>query len=112
MRTNVDAGPLEDASGPARHLATQREPHEREPPRDLAAEVDVAGRIEIVGQSQVLVHGLDAGSARGQGRMEADLLARAVDDALVGADRTRQYLHQSALSRAVVSHQRDTFARG
>ena len=77
----------------------------------LAAEKEVGHRVEVVGQRQRLVDGLDALGLRLRGRADLHLLARDDGVARVDGVGAGQHLHQRGLARAVVAQQRHHFAR-
>jgi hypothetical protein len=77
------------------------------PPRgeELAAEEEVRRRVEVFGQRERLVDGLDSRGARLAGARELAPLAAHYDLALVGGKHPRQHLDERALARAVVAQQ-------
>ena len=86
---------------------------ERAPRRQqLAAEEQVGHRVQVVGQRQRLVDGLDAQRLRIGRRADVHLLAADQDLAAVDRVRARQHLHQRGLAGAVVAEQRRRLRRG
>ena len=79
--------------------------------RDLAAEEQVGGGVEVGGEREVLVDGLDAERAGLERRGDRHRPALEEDLAGVGRLDARQALHERALAGAVVADERDDLAR-
>jgi hypothetical protein len=102
----LDPEVRERGDGPAAHLGLVQHVQRRPPAVDLPAEVQVGRRVQVRGERQVLVHGLDAMRPGVERAAEAHRAALDEDLPRVGPDHPGQGLDQRALARAVVADQR------
>jgi hypothetical protein len=77
----------------------------------FAPKKQVRGCIQIVGQGEILVDGLDLVVTRIARIVDRCLLAIDVDLAAVALQGARQHFHQNRFARAVVAEHTDHFAR-
>src|SRR6266536_400917 len=109
-----DAEALEGVAGlPAHRLVVeQAEPAEHPAADLLPAKEEVGGGVEVRGQGEVLVDGLDPDRARGDRARQRDPATLEADLAPVGLQRAGQDLDQGRLARAVVADQGDHLPGG
>jgi hypothetical protein len=94
--------PTDDLAGLVRHaMAVERAPAGAQ----LAAQEQVAGGVDVVGEREVLVDGLDPGALGLARAAERDGLAVHLDRPAVGRVHAGEDLDERRLARAVVSEQ-------
>src|SRR4051794_30594020 len=109
----ADAEALERLVGAAVHLGVVEEAElaEQPPARDLAAEEQVRGRVELGGEREVLVDGLDPERARLDRRADRHLAALEEDLARVRRLDAGERLDERRLAGAVVADERHDLGR-